>query len=206
MSHRLGSMASFRICTSLDCRNRLPDFKHDKHSKCSLCIGHVCDLDIKCNECNLWPDEKFKYFLKHRHKLTVARERKARDRQRAREIKISATADKEFCNVSRKRAHSISPSVSSGSGGKVLIVDDVSNNLISSPTLSVASSLSVPRASPRTPTAVPSAPIGDQGITVAQFNELFASVKTMNDRLNSVIDVVHSGFLEFRCSAQLFML
>ena len=74
-------MASFMMCILLDCKNRLPDFKYNEYLKCCVCINHVCGLNKKCNECALWPDDKFKAFIQHKHKLGIDRENKDRSRQ-----------------------------------------------------------------------------------------------------------------------------
>ena len=94
-------MASFRICVSENCKARLPIIKYDGHSHCSNCVGHICDYDNKCPECEEWPKEVFDDYIKHRKKLEVVRERKARNRLRNKESKhvpntVGSTSDFEI--------------------------------------------------------------------------------------------------------------
>ena len=182
-------MASFRSCVSPGCKIRLPDLKYDSHSKCSVCVGHVCTIDNKCEECCLWPVDKFNIFLKHRKRLLADRERKARNRRLLKERKQDGFYDKtedrltivdkaggkagkagKVGNV--RTVHSVSASVhssSSSSGNKPLLhIDDVSDNLFSSP-VSTIHSMSFARSLPYSlsRSATPSlAPRSDHDITV----------------------------------------
>ena len=72
-------MASFRVCCTTKCKNRLPDLKFDRHTRCSSCIGHFCFVDKKCDECSSWPNEFFfAKFIKHRKRLEYDRICKAK--------------------------------------------------------------------------------------------------------------------------------
>ena len=59
----------FRVCSTENCKIRLPDIVYDGHSRCSTCIGKVCNLNDHCFECAGWSNEMFDKYVKHRHML-----------------------------------------------------------------------------------------------------------------------------------------
>ena len=69
-----------RICVQQNCTNRLPKLKYDQHSKCSECIGKLCQVDNRCEECASWSEDFMFSYLRHRKKLFQDRARKARIR------------------------------------------------------------------------------------------------------------------------------
>ena len=69
-----------RIGVQQDCTNRLPKLKYDQHSKCSECLGKLCQVDNRCEECASWTEEFMFSYLRHRKKLMQDRARKARIR------------------------------------------------------------------------------------------------------------------------------
>ena len=188
-------MASFRKCANVHCNVRLPDLKYDGHTLCATCVGHTCTLDNKCDECSLWPVEVFEAYLKHKHRLAVDRERKARHRQKAKLEKVSnkttgvMTGNKAQV-VTERHTHSISPSMkSSGQFSSPVpgfVIHDVSQNLFSSPTSSVISNLSLPKSLLNSPPA-PLAPSRDQGVTVEAFNALVQNVAALNQSVISLV-------------------
>ena len=38
---------------------------YDKHSLCSICIGHECNLERRCSECQSWSDEHMANYLRN---------------------------------------------------------------------------------------------------------------------------------------------
>ena len=85
-------MSTYRKCGTAECRIRLPDLKYDGHTLCWYCVGHICCEERRCNECSLWPVDKFNDYLKHRTRLAVDRERKAKYRQKLRDEKARSGA------------------------------------------------------------------------------------------------------------------
>ena len=211
-------MASFRLCSTLKCKNRLPDFKYDRHTKCSFCVGQTCDFGLRCDECANWPDDVFKAFVKHRKRLEVDRRRKAKSRQKSKtvDVSVSATCTQAVKETSSGRpkqssrsVHNISSSENSGKNSapkSTLIIDDVSLDLLTSPDSVHLSPSRVPKSLPHTPTAAPPTPSSGQAITLssAQFSFLVASIKdlksnqsVMHENLNALMaarsDQVHSA-------------
>ena len=145
----------YRVCSSDNCKVRLPDLTHDGHSRCSSCIGHLCSRDNHCLECAGWGNDVFDRYLKHRHTLELTRARKAKQRSKAKQSSVDSLISQQPLAAS---AHSISPSTSS-------VVN-----------LSVASPVSAysPSANPSTsstPPAVVSSP-SDQVVTRSEFDSL----------------------------------
>ena len=175
-------MASFRFCATEGCKLRLADLKYDRHSICPRCVGHVCDLNLKCSECSTWSEQQFKIYSKHRKKLEVDRARKARNRQKSKDIAI----DNVDVLTGRKPDHSISPSFSSSDSRprpktpKQISHEDVSQDLIYSPasSLSTYSIKSTPKAAPT--------PSGDQGIIVPpdEWSNFMAKFSVMDQNLS----------------------
>ena len=71
-------MSKVRYCAGESCNNRLPGLEYDSHSICATCIGKECNVEDKCQQCSLWPVEKFSLYVKHRRVLKMTRARKAR--------------------------------------------------------------------------------------------------------------------------------
>ena len=76
----------FRVCSSINCKIRLPDLTYDGHLKCSACIGQVCLLDNRCVECAGWPNDVFERFVKHRHMLELNKVRKAKQCSKTKQL------------------------------------------------------------------------------------------------------------------------
>ena len=161
------------------CNARLPDLKNDGHSRCKDCVGHICTKDNKCEECSLWTDDVFASYLKHRHKLSLTRARKAKCRKLNKDKRDSKVSDDS--NVKLKQ-HELSLSV--GSSGKSVpsnVIDlDVSRNLVDSFDSS-ASSLSVNNTTVEPP-ANPT-PFRDQGNT-----DLSRRVDKLSNKVNFLVD------------------
>ena len=166
----------FRVCASENCKVRLPDFKYDGHSRCSTCIGQVCNFNNHCLECADWPNDVFDRYVKHRHVLELTRLRKAKQRSKA----------KQSLEVSKLpvSAHSVSPSPS------VSVV-----SLSPSSSISAYSPSAITQTLSSTPTAVTSAPQGDQVVTRSEFDSLKLLMATMASDLAALRrgnDEVHS--------------
>ena len=156
----------FRVCSSLDCKIRLPDLSYDGHSKCSSCIGKVCSLEDRCVECKDWPSDVFDKFIKHRHQLDLNKARKAKQRSKAKQLTLQREvgSDQQVIAVT---AHSVSPSPSCS------VV-----NVSSASSISAYSPSSAPISLPITPTAESSAP-RDQVVTRNEFDSLKSIMLTI---------------------------
>ena len=76
---------NIRVCVQENCTNRMAMLKHDGHISCVDCIGHLCDLNNRCSECESWSDDVMNSYVKHRKRLQVDRDRKARVRLKKKE-------------------------------------------------------------------------------------------------------------------------
>ena len=47
------------------CGNAMSTNFYNKHSLCSSCIGHECNLERRCNECQSWSDEHMTHYLQN---------------------------------------------------------------------------------------------------------------------------------------------
>ena len=187
-------MAKVRQCANAKCKSRLPDLGKDGHSLCSLCIGHVCLPERKCQQCSVWPEQQFKEYLRYRQRLEKSRTRKQRLRHKLKEMQVSKEANVSVdkpsdCShddrpnvIVGRQAHTISTSTESVSGrsasvNSALMIDDVSHDLLTSHTSSVSSPR--PRPMPSTDdkslTNSAHAPIRDQGTTSALSDNEFKS-------------------------------
>ena len=168
------STKQFRVCSSENCKARLPDLSYDGHSKCSNCIGKLCAVDDHCDECVAWPSETFNIYLKHRHTLELTRLRKAKQRAKAKQASNVGDGQQAVTG------HSLSPSPSTS-------VVSLSTSPISpySPT-TITKSISM------TPTAVTQAP-SDQVVSRAEFDSLKELIMTMATDLASVVADKRSG-------------
>ena len=199
-------MSTYRKCATAECRIRLPDLKYDGHTFCWYCVGHICCEQRRCNECSSWPVDKFQDYLRHRSRLAVDRERKAKYRQKLRDEKNKSSAvsgskltsdNLHAIDSCTRPVHAISPTIDSSVDSvpkSVLHVDDVSGKLLSSTPVSHFSPTSLPTSVPTPPTA-PLPPIGDQGITVDAFNSLVQVVSSMQQTLATLANrgQVHSA-------------
>ena len=82
-----------RVCLQLGCRNRIPMIKYDGHTRCSDCIGQVCNHKVRCVECVSWPDEMMSTYLKHRSVLGKNRVRKSRMKAKAANREVETDVD-----------------------------------------------------------------------------------------------------------------
>ena len=168
------SSKQFRVCSSENCKARLPDLSYDGHSKCSNCIGKLCAVDDHCDECVAWPSETFNIYLKHRHTLELTRLRKAKQRAKAKQSGNVGDGQQAVTG------HSLSPSPSTS------VV-----SLSTSP-ISPYSPSTMTKSISMTPTAVTQAP-SDQVVSRAEFDSLKELIMTMATDLASVVADKRSG-------------
>ena len=151
----------FRICSTVNCKVRLPDVFYDGHTLCSGCIGKVCSLSDRCAECAGWSAETFESYVKHRHTLELNKLRKAK--QRTKSKLVVSVIDRQVAGT----AHSVSPSPSSS------VV-----NLSTSSSVSAYSPSAATNPISFSPTANISAP-RDQVVTRSEFDSLKALMANM---------------------------
>ena len=142
------------MCSSDNCKNRLPDLTYDGHSRCSSCIGQLCSFENHCLECAGWPNEVFDRYIKHRHMLELNRIRKAKKRAKTRQSSVVGGSQQQV------PAHSVSPSPSPS------IV-----SLSASSSVSPYSPTAMTKSITSTPTAVAQVP-SDQVVTRGEFDYL----------------------------------
>ena len=171
----------FRICSTGNCKVRLPDISYDGHTLCSNCIGKVCSLNDRCAECANWTSEVFDKYVRHRHTLELNRLRKAK--QRTKSKLVASVIDRQVAGT----AHSVSPSPHS-SVINISTCSSVSAYSPSAATQPISSS----------PAAIISAP-SDQVVTRSEFDSLKALMASMASDLaslrkggNSNVAQVHS--------------
>ena len=111
------------------CSTRMSSLCYDKHSVCSCCRLNECTYDNKCAECELWSEEEFAKFVKHRKSLdsksknrSKAKGSKARDDQGRSSFLDSSSSISGIGNVSSYLslfAGTCSDSLTSGSSIRV---------------------------------------------------------------------------------------
>ena len=107
------------------CSTRMSSLINDKHTFCSRCRGHECDLSNKCVECNDWPSDVFEKYMKHQKSL------KARSRKPKKEV-TESKSDSHSSRVSESGNPIQNESnVSAASSVTITDVKEVVDNSIS---------------------------------------------------------------------------
>lgn len=70
------SSSSFRYC-SKGCNTRMTKVTYDSHTICSGCRGQVCSINLTCDKCRGWGEQKWKTLNSHLAKPERDRKRKA---------------------------------------------------------------------------------------------------------------------------------
>ena len=62
-----------RVCVKCK-KGRMSSLDKDRHLICPTCVGHICDINVRCDECRDWPEDLIKSYVRHQESLRLKRE------------------------------------------------------------------------------------------------------------------------------------